>query len=208
MHEREKERDREFEMERSREKEKEREREREREKEREKQVSNDLNGVHLSRKGELPDRHLSVGACVNSFCSALVDDVQHREIRTARSSTTDCDNTKNLQDELAAAKMALAQAKEELEVQKRLLAEERQAAATYAQKYLLLRERSQLAKDTLQIDLKSEKRKNEELEQVISDLQREMTSPKMAPEVLDALVKIAGMSIRVRDALDRGGATT
>ena len=104
--------------------------------------------------------------------------------------------------------MALAQAKEELEVEKRLSAEERQAAATYAQKYLLLRERSQLAKDTLQIDLKSEKRKNEELEQVISDLQREMTSPKMAPEVLDALVKIAGMSIRVRNALDRGGATT
>ena len=129
-------------------------------------------------------------------------------MRTAKSTITDSDKIKNLQDELATAKMALAQAKEELEEEKRLLAEERQAAATYAQKYLLLRERSQLAKDALQTDLKSERRKTEELEQVISDLQREMTSPKMAPEVLDALVKIAGMSIRVRDALDRGGATT
>jgi len=208
VREREEERDREFERERNREKEKERERERERERKRERQVSNDLNGVHPSRKGELPDGHLSVGSCIHTLYSALIDDVQHREIWTAKSSTSDGDNIKSLQDELATAKMALAQAKEELEVQKRLLAEERRAAATYAQKYLLLRERSQLARDTLQIDLKSEKRKNEELEQVVSDLQREMTSPKMAPEVLDALVKIAGMSIRVRDALDRGGATT
>ena len=115
---------------------------------------------------------------------------------------------KSLQDELAAAKMALARAKEELEVEKRFSTDEKQLAA---QKYLLLRERSQLTKDTLvkvQTDLKSEKRKNEELEQVISDLRREMAGPKMAPEVLNALVKIAGMSIRVRDALDRGGATT
>ena len=208
VREREKERDWEFERERNREKEKEPERERGRERERDRQVSNDLNGVHPSRKGELPGRHPSMGPCVDTLCSALIDDVQHREIRTAKSSTTDSDKIKSLQDELTAAKMALAQAKEELEVEKRLSAEERQAAATYAQKYLLLRERSQLAKDTLQIDLKSEKRKNEELEQVISDLQREMTSPKMAPEVLDALVKIAGMSIRVRNALDRGGATT
>ena len=116
---------------------------------------------------------------------------------------------KSLQDELASAKTALAQYKEELEVEKRFSANEKQVAATYAQKYLLLRERSQLAKDTLvkaQNDLKSEKRKSEELEQVISDLRREMTSPKMVPEVLDALVKIAGMSIRVKDALDRQGA--
>jgi hypothetical protein len=116
---------------------------------------------------------------------------------------------KSLQDDLASAKMALAQVKEALEAEKRFSANEKQVAATYAQKYLLLRERSQLTKDTLvkaQNDLKSEKRKNEELEQVISDLQREMTSPKMVPEVLDALVKIAGMSIRVKDALDRQGA--
>ena len=208
VREREKERDWEFERERNREKEMERDRERERERERERQVNNDLNGVHPSRKGEPPDRHLSVGFRINALCSALIDDVQHRETRTTKSSTPGSDNIKSLQDELASANMALAQAKEELEVHKRLLAEEKQAAATYAQKYLLLRERSRLAKDTLQIDLKSEKQKNEELEQVISDLQREMTSPKMAPEVLNALVKIAGMSIRVRDALDRGGATT
>ena len=115
----------------------------------------------------------------------------------------------NLQDDLASAKMALSQAREDLEAEKRFSANEKQVAATYAQKYLLLRERSQLTKDTLvkaQNDLKSEKRKNEELEQAISDLQREMTSPKMVPEVLDALVKIAGMSIRVKDALDRQGA--
>ena len=122
-------------------------------------------------------------------------------------SSTDSDKIKNLRDELAAAKAALDRAKEELEMEKRFSANEKQVAATYAQKYLLLRERSQLTKDTLvkvQTDLKSEKRKNEELEQVINDLQREMSSPKMAPEVLDALVKIAGMSIRVKDALDRG----
>ena len=121
--------------------------------------------------------------------------------------TMDSEKTiKNLQDELASAKMALAQAKEELDAEKRFSANEKQVAATYAQKYLLLRERSQLTKDTLvkvQNDFKFEKRKTEELEQVISDLQREMTSPKMVPEVLDALVKIAGMSIRVKDALDR-----
>ena len=116
---------------------------------------------------------------------------------------------KSLQDELASARVALSQAKEELEAEKRFSTNEKQVAATYAQKYLLLRERSQLTKDTLakvQNDLKSEKRKNEELEQVISDLKREMTSPKMVPEVLDALIKIAGMSIRVKDALDREGA--
>jgi len=104
--------------------------------------------------------------------------------------------------------MALARAEEELEAEKLFSANEKQVAATYAQKYLLLRERSQLTKDTLvkvQTDLKSEKRKNEELEQVISDLQREMTSPKMVPEVLEALVKIAGMSVRVKDALEREG---
>jgi chromosome segregation ATPase len=121
----------------------------------------------------------------------------------------DSDNMiKSLQDELASAKMALAQAREELEVEKRFSASEKQYAATCAQKYLLLRERSQLTKDTLvkaQNDFKSEKRKNEELEQVISDLQREMASPKMVPEVLDALIKIAGMSVRVKDVLDREG---
>lgn len=116
---------------------------------------------------------------------------------------------RSLQDDLTSAKMALGQAREDLEAEKRFSANEKQVAATYAQKYLLLRERSQLTKDTLakaQNELKSEKRKNEELEQAISDLQREMTSPKMVPEVLDALVKIAGMSIRVKDALDRQGA--
>ena len=107
--------------------------------------------------------------------------------------------------------MALTRAKEELEEERRFSANEKQVAATYAQKYLLLRERGGLTKDTLtkvQTDLKSERRKNEELEQAISDLQREMTSPMMAPEVLKALVKIAGMSIRVKDALDREGVIT
>ena len=207
MREREKERERELERERDRQREKERERERERGR----QDSNNLNGVHPSRKGELPDRRLSVGSCADTVSSALIDDVRHREIRVATSPTTDGDKIKSLQDELAAAMMALTRAKEELEEERRFSAHEKQVAATYAQKYLLLRERSQLTKDTLvkiQTDLKSEKRKNEELEQVISDLQREMTSPKMAPEVLDALVKIAGMSIRVKDALDREGATS
>lgn len=117
--------------------------------------------------------------------------------------------SKSLQEELATAKLALAQAKEELEAEKRFSANEKQVAATYAQKYLLLRERGQLTKDTLakaQTDLKTEKRKNEELVQAISDLRREMTGPKMAPEVLDALIKIGGMTIRVKDAFDREGA--
>ena len=215
LHEREKERIWEFERRRDHEleheREKEREHERERERERGLQVSNDLNAVHPSRKGELPDRHHSVGPCVDPVPSALIDDARHREIRITTSSTADNDAVKSLQDELTAAKMALARTKEELEAEKRLSASEKQAAATYAQKYLLLRERSQLTKDTLvkvQTDLKSEKRKNEELEQAISDLQREMAGPKMAPEVLDALVKIAGMTIRVKDALEREGAMT
>lgn len=209
LHEREKERVREFERGRDRELEREREKERERERERGRQVSNDLNGVHPSRKGELPEKHRSMGPCADAVFSALIDDARHHEIRTTMSSTTDHDMIKSLQDELAAAKMALARTKEELEATKHFSANEKQIAATYAQKYLLLRERSQLTKDTLvkvQTDLKSEKRKNEELEQVISDLQREMAGPKMAPEVLDALVKIAGMTIRVKDALEREGA--
>jgi len=156
------------------------------------QASNDLNGVHPSRK-------------------ALIDDARHREIRATAPSMTDSEKVKNLQDELATVRMALARANEELEEERRFSANEKQVAATYAQKYLLLRERNRLTKDTLvkvQTDLKSEKRKNEELEQAISDLQREMASPVMAPEVLKALVKIAGMSIRVKDALDREGAMT
>ena len=211
LRERENERVWELEREWEREREMEREHERERERERERQISNDLNGVHPSRKGELPDRRRSVGPCANAISSALIDDVRHREIRTTTSSTMDNDKIKDLQDELAAAKMALDRAQEELEAQKRFSANEKQVAATYAQKYLLLRERSQLTKDTLmkvQTDLKSERRKNEELEQVVSDLQREMTSPIMAPEVLDALVKIAGMSVRVKDALEREGTMT
>ena len=205
---REREREREIEWERQREIEQERERERERERAR--QVNSDLNGVHPSRKGERPDRHLSVDPSADVPPSALIDDARHRETRGTVTLTMDSERMiKSLQDELASAKMALAQAKEELEAEKRFSANEKQVAATYAQKYLLLRERSQLTKDTLlkaQNDFKSEKRKNEELEQVISDLQREMTSPKMVPEVFDALVKIAGMSIRVKDALDRQGA--
>lgn len=187
------EREREWELEREREREREeQERERERERERARQVGSDLNGVHPSRK-------------------ALIDDARHRDPRPTMPFTTDSDRMiKNLQDELASARMALARAHEQLEAEKRFSANEKQVAATYAQKYLLLRERSQLTKDTLakaQNDLKSEKRKNEELEQVVNDLRREMTSPKMVPEVLDALVKIAGMSIRVKDALDREGIT-
>ena len=215
LYEREKERVRELERGRDREleheREQEQERERERERERGRQVSNDLNGVHPSRKGELPDRHRSVGLCADAVSSALIDDARHREIRTTPSSTMDNEMIKSLQDELTAAKMALARTKEELEAEKRFSANEKQVAATYAQKYLLLRERGQLTKDTLakvQTDLKSEKRKNEELEQVISDLQREMAGPRMAPEVLEALVKIAGMTIRVKDALEREEATT
>jgi len=153
-------------------------------------------------------QHRSVGPYADTVSSALIDDARHREIRATTSSTTDSDKIKSLQDELAAAEMALARAEEELEVEKRFSTNEKQVAATYAQKYLLLRERSQLTKDTLvkvQTDLKSERRKNEELEHVISDLQREMTSPKMVPEVLEALVKIAGMSVRVKDALEREG---
>ena len=201
--------ERERDREREREMEREREHERERERERGRQVSNDLNGVHPSRIGEPPDGHWHMGSRADAVSSALIDDARHREIRATTSSTTDHDKVKSLQDELTAAKMALVQAKEELEAEKRFSANEKQVAATYAQKYLLLRERSQLTKDTLvkvQTDLKSEKRKNEELEQVVSDLQREMTGPKMAPEVLDALVKIAGMTLRVKDALDREGA--
>ena len=217
LHEHEKERawelERERDREREREREKEGERERERERERGRQVTNDLNGVHPSRKGELPDRHRSVGPCTDAVSSALIDDARHRETWTSTSSKTDDGMTKSLQEELAAARMALGQAKEELEAEKRFLANEKQVAATYAQKYLLLRERSQLTKDTLakaQTDLKSEKRKNEELEQVIGDLRREMTmtGPKMAPEVLDALIKIGGMTTRVKDALDKKGAMT
>lgn len=206
-HERERERS-EREMEWERERGREQERERERERERVRQVSGDLNGVHPSRKGEQPRRHLSAGPCADTS-SALIDDVRHRETR-ATPMTVDNENMiYRLQDELASSKMALARAREDLEAERRFSANEKQVAATYAQKFLLLRERSQLTKDTLlkaQNELKSEKRKNEELEQAISDLQREMTSPKMVPEVLDALVKIAGMSIRVKDALDREGA--
>jgi len=206
------EREREWELEREREREREeQERERERERERARQVIGDLNSVHPSRKGEWPYRHLSVGPCADSVSSALIDDARHRDLRPAMPFTTDSDRMiKNLQDELASARMALARAHEQLEAEKRFSANEKQVAATYAQKYLLLRERSQLTKDTLakaQNDLKSEKRKNEELEQAVNDLRREMTSPKMVPEVLDALVKIAGMSIRVKDALDREGIT-
>ena len=150
------------------------------------------------------------GPCADAVSLVLIDDARHRETRATTTLAMDSERmAKNLQDELDSAKMALAQVKEELEVERRFSANEKQVAATYAQKYLLLRERSQLTKDTLvkaQNDLKSEKRKNEELEQVVSDLQREMTSPKMVPEVLDALVKIAGMSIRVKDALNREGA--
>lgn len=167
--------------------------------------------IHPAKVGCPTDGHRSVCPRADASSSALIDDVRHQEIRATTSSTTDHDGIKGLQDELAAAKMALAQTKEELEAEKRFSANEKQVAATYAQKYLLLRERSQLTKDTLvkvQTDLKSERRKNEELEQVISDLQREMTGPKMAPEVLDALVKIAGMTLRVKDALDREGAMT
>lgn len=203
----ERQRDWELERQQTREREQERERERVRERERGKQVNNDLNGVHPSRKGEPFDRYPSASLHADIASSVLIDDARHREVQVAVSSTMDSDKIKSLQDELSTAKMALAEAKEELEAEKRFSASERQVAATYAQKYLLLRERSQLAKDTLQIDLKSEKRKNGELEQVISDLQREMASPRMAPEVLHALVKIAGMSIRVKDALDGGGTT-
>ncbi|KAF9788088.1 hypothetical protein BJ322DRAFT_1046927 [Thelephora terrestris] len=173
---REHERERQLEWERAREREREQERDRERERE---------------------------------VTTALIDDARHRETGAPMTLAMDSDNMiKSLQDELASAKMALAQAREELEAEKRFSANEKQYAATCAQKYLLLRERSQLTKDTLvkaQNDFKSEKRKNEELEQVISDLQREMTSPKMVPEVLDALIKIAGMSVRVKDVLDREG---
>jgi molecular chaperone GrpE (heat shock protein) len=90
-----------------------------------------------------------VDPCTDAVSSALIDDVRHREIWTTTSSTMDSDKIKSLQDELAAAKMALARAKEELEAEKRFSANEKQVAATYAQKYLLLRERSQLTKDTL-----------------------------------------------------------
>ena len=208
---RERERMHERELEWEREREREQEHERERERERARQASGDLNGVHPSRKGEQPYRQLSVGLCADTVSSALIDDVRHREMRPSMPSTMDSDvMIRSLQDELASAKMALAQAREDLEAERRFSANEKQVAATYAQKYLLLRERSQLTKDTLmkaQNELKSEKRKNEELEQAISDLQREMTSPKMVPEVLDALIKIAGMSIRVKDAFDREGAT-
>ena len=207
---REREREREREMEWQREREMEQERERERERERVRQASSDLNGVHPSRKGKQPCRHTPVWSCANAVSLALIDDVRHRETRATISLTMDSEKMiKSLQDELASAKMALARARDDLEAEKRFSANEKQVAATYAQKYLLLRERSQLTKDTLvrtQNDLKSERRKNEELEQAVSDLQREMTSPKMVPEVLDALVKIAGMSIRVKDALDRQGA--
>lgn len=207
---REREREREREMEWEREREMEQERERERERERARQVSHDLNSVHPSRKGEQPYRHLSVSPCTHFVSLALIDDARHRETRATMPLTMDSEKMiKSLQDELDSAKMALTQAKEELEAEKRFSANEKQVVATYAQKYLLLRERGQLTKDTLlkaQNDLKSEKRKNEELEQAISDLQREMMSPKMVPEVLDALVKIAGISIRVKDALDREGA--
>ena len=206
---RERERERELEWEREREREREQERERERERGRPRQVSSDLNGVHPSRKGEEPYRHMSVGPCADAASSALIDDARHRETGAIMSMAMDSDKIiRTLQDELASAKMALAQAREELEAEKRFSANEKQVAATYAQKYLLLRERSQLTKDTLvkaQNDFKFERRKNEELEQVVSDLQREMTSPKMVPEVLDALVKIAGMSVRVKDVLEREG---
>jgi hypothetical protein len=198
---------REREWEREREREMEQEREIERERDRVRQANSDLNGVHPSRKGEQPGRHLSVGTCADAISSALIDDARHREPWATTSLPMDSDQIiKSLQDELASVQMALARAKEELEAEKRFSANEKQVAATYAQKYLLLRERSQLTKDTLvmaQNDFKSERRKNEELEQVISDLQREMTSPKMVPEVLEALVKIARMSIRVKEALDK-----
>ena len=188
-------------------------REKERESEREKgegrSVMTSMVFIHLAKVNSPTD--VCLGPCANAVLAALIDDARHREIQTAIPSTTEIDEIRGLQDELATARMALARAEEDLEAEKRFSANEKQVAATYAQKYLLLRERSQLTKDTLvevQTDLKSEKRKTEELEQVISDLQREMTSPKMAPEVLNALVKIAGMSIRVKDALDREGAMT
>ena len=57
---REREREMEWEREREMEQERAREHERERERERARQVTCDLNGVHPSRKGEHPHRHLSV----------------------------------------------------------------------------------------------------------------------------------------------------
>lgn len=61
LHERETDWAQEPERERDREREREWERERERERERGRQVNNDLNGVHPSRKGEPPNGHVSVG---------------------------------------------------------------------------------------------------------------------------------------------------
>ena len=59
--------ERELELEMERELEKERDRKREKERERERWVAHDLNGVHPSRKGELPGRHPSVGLVLTPF---------------------------------------------------------------------------------------------------------------------------------------------
>ena len=80
------------------------------------QVVNDLNGVHPSRKGELPDRHRSVGPCTDAVSSVPIDDIRRRETWTTTSSKTDDGITKSFRDELAAARIAHDQAKEERSV--------------------------------------------------------------------------------------------
>ena len=74
-----------------------------------------------------------------------------------------------------------------------------------------------MTKDTpakAQTDLRSEAEKRgigaDYRRPMTGDLRREMTMTglRMAPEVLEALIKIGGVTTRVKDALDKKGAMT